>query len=335
MVAPVDDDRLSFLEVGARDFDQAPVRRLGLRVKHDRLAVADDVQDRSLAQVEDGISRDLETALRSSTMIDTRTDCPIVSRPSGLSTRTRIGRLPVCGSATRPTNATLPAMPCSPPVEESGTGARASPGKMRAACPRRTDWADRGGSQTDAKTCRESTTSPIGLPMAIVWPGWQCRLSSTPSIGDADGMVVEMSLGEGDQRVGRLDLTLGLGDRLGAGADHHHLELGLGRLLLDRGLLERILRDEELLLGDLGSGARKRTEPVDGLLGLGHRQLGLLDRQLVGPPLLGAGDRLEQSQRGLEPVPARGLLREIGLRDRRSSSTIGCPFFTTVAFRDQ
>ena len=62
-------------------------------------------------------------------------------------------------------------------------GSRASAGRTRAACPTRTDEADRVGSQTDAKTCRVSTTSPIGLPMAIVWPGWQVRLSSTPSIG--------------------------------------------------------------------------------------------------------------------------------------------------------
>ena len=39
----------------------------------------------------------------------------------------------------------------------------------------------------------------------------------------ADGVVVEMSPGEVDQRVGRLDLAFGLGDRLGARADHHHL----------------------------------------------------------------------------------------------------------------
>ena len=39
----------------------------------------------------------------------------------------------------------------------------------------------------------------------------------------ADRVVVEMSLGEVDQRVGRLDLAFGFGDRLGAGPDHHHL----------------------------------------------------------------------------------------------------------------
>ena len=108
----------------------------------------------------------------------------MVSRPLGLSTRTRIGRLPVCGSATRPTNATLPVSPVSSAAAASGEAAQASAGRTRAACPTRTDEADRGGSQTDAKTCRVSTTSPIGLPMAIVWPGWQVRLSSTPSIGE-------------------------------------------------------------------------------------------------------------------------------------------------------
>ena len=63
MIAPVDDDRLAFLEVGAGDFDQTPVRRLGLGMQHHRFAVPHDVENRPLAQVEDGISRDLEHAL--------------------------------------------------------------------------------------------------------------------------------------------------------------------------------------------------------------------------------------------------------------------------------
>ena len=58
------------------------------------------------------------------------------------------------------------------------------------------------------------------------------------------------------------------------------------------------------------------TELTGGLPGLRDRDLGLLDGQLVGPPLLGAGERFEQGQRGLEPVPGRGLLREVGLGDR-------------------
>ena len=104
----------------------------------------------------------------------------------------------------------------------------------------------------------------------------------------ADGVVIEMSPGEVDQRVGRLDLPFGLGDRLGARADHHHLELGLGHLLLDLGLLERLFRDEKLLLGDLAT-SEQGTEPIGGLLGLGHRHLGLLDGRARWPSAPRAG----------------------------------------------
>ena len=68
-------------------------------------------------------------------------------------------------------------------------------------------------------------------------------------------------------------------------------ELGLGHLLLDLGLLERLVRHEELLLGDLAT-SEQRTEPIGGLLGLGHRHLGLLDGELGGPPLLGRGEAI-------------------------------------------
>ena len=70
------------------------------------------------------------------------------------------------------------------PPSRPSIAARESAVLTRAVCPTRTAEADRDGSQTEAKTCRVSTTSPIGVPMAIVWPGWQVRLSSTPSIGE-------------------------------------------------------------------------------------------------------------------------------------------------------
>ena len=150
----------------------------------------------------------------------------------------------------------------------------------------------------------------------------------------ANGVVIEMGPGKVDQRIGRLDLAFGLGDRLGPGADHHHSELGLGRMLLNLCLLDRLLRDEELLFGDLAAIAQG-TEPIGGLLGQGHRQLGLLDGQLGGPPLLGAGERFEQSQRRLEPVSRRGLLFEIGPRDRRVELDDRLSLLDGVALRDQ
>ena len=62
--------------------------------------------------------------------------------------------------------------------------------------------------------------------------------------------------------------------------------------------------------------AAQGPEPLGGGLGALDRHLGLLDRQLVGPPLLAPGQRLEQRQRGLEPVARRRLLREVGLGNR-------------------
>ena len=145
-----------------------------------------------------------------------------------------------------------------------------------------------------------------------------------------------MGLGEGDQRVGRLDLALGLGDRLGARADHHRLELRLGRLLLDLGLLQRLLRRRRAVASDTSWRSRGASrDDRRGRLGLLDRHLGLLDRQLVGPPLLGAGERLEQGQRRFEPVARRRLLRQIGLRDRLVELDDRLPFLDRVALRDE
>ena len=49
----------------------------------------------------------------------------------------------------------------------------------------------------------------------------------------------------------------------------------------------------------------------------------------------GAGKRFEQDQRRLEPVARRGLLLEIGARDRRIELDDRLPFLDGVAFRDQ
>ena len=57
--------------------------------------------------------------------------------------------------------------------------------------------------------------------------------------------------------------------------------------------------------------------------------------ELGGPPLLGPGERLEQEQRRLEPVSRRGLLLEIGSRDRRIELDDRLPFLDGVALRDQ
>ena len=52
-------------------------------------------------------------------------------------------------------------------------------------------------------------------------------------------------------------------------------------------------------------------------------------------PLLGAGERLEQDQRRLEPVARRRLLREIGSRDRLVELDDRLPLLDDVALRDQ
>ena len=143
-----------------------------------------------------------------------------------------------------------------------------------------------------------------------------------------------MGLGKVDECIGRLDLTFRLGNRLGPRADHHDSELGLSGMLLNLCLLDRLFRHEELLFGDLAAIAQG-TKPIGGLLGQGHRQLGLLDRQLGGPPLLGTGERFEQSQRGLEPVSRRGLLFEIGAGDRGVKLDDRLPLLDRVALSDE
>ena len=60
VVTALDDHRLALFQVGARDGHPALVRRPDLGVEHDRLPIPDDVQDRTLAQVEDRDGRDLE-----------------------------------------------------------------------------------------------------------------------------------------------------------------------------------------------------------------------------------------------------------------------------------
>ena len=201
------------------------------------MPVPDDVQDRALAQVEDRGGRDLEHA-RALVHGDRHAapSAPGSSRPSGLSTRTRTGRLPVCGSAIRPTNCDLARRGRRPPRPCRGRLRARDPTVLtRAVCPTRTACADRGGSQTDAKTCRVSTTSPIGRADGDRLPGMAGQAVEHAVDRRADGVEVEVGLREGDRAFGRLDLGLGLGHRLGSRADHHRLELGLGRLLLEPG----------------------------------------------------------------------------------------------------
>ena len=171
VISPFDDHRLSFLEVGAGDFDRAAVRRLGLGMQHHRLAVAHDVQDRALAQVEDGISRDLEHALalvdddrHANRLADGEPPVRVVDQNAdGQVAGLRVGHAADERDLSRHLLFFL----------GRGVGRRVAgiAGADGAAIPMRTDAADRGGSQMDAKTCRESTTSPIGVPTAIVWPG--------------------------------------------------------------------------------------------------------------------------------------------------------------------
>ena len=85
VVAPLDDHRLSLLEVGARDFHPAAVRRPRPRgwsttVLPSRTTFRTGPSPRSRTAAAGTWS----TPLRSSTMIDTRTDCPMVSRPCGV-----------------------------------------------------------------------------------------------------------------------------------------------------------------------------------------------------------------------------------------------------------
>ena len=80
-------------------------------------------------------------------------------------------------------------------------------------------------------------------------------------------------------------------------------------------MVDRQLGVEDLLLGDLMPG-EQGPEPRGGRLGAVEGHLGLLDRQLVRPPLLGPWDRLEQRQRGLQAVAGGRLLGEVGQGDR-------------------
>ena len=181
-------------------------------------------------------------------MMDTRIDCPIVSRPWGLSTKTRIERLPVCGSATRPTNATLPGMPCSCVSEESGSGTLVSECRTIAVCPT---------AQGERRPRREPDRCEHLLRIN--------DLTNRAADGDcltrvaikafehavnwrADRVVIEMCLGEGNQGSGCLDSTLSFGDRLRPRTDHHRVKRCLSRLLLVLSRLKRLLSVEELLL---------------------------------------------------------------------------------------
>ena len=116
-------------------------------------------------------------------MIDTRTDCPMVSRPSRVVDQNadrqvaglRVGHpadegdLPGHllfflgrGVRRRVAGIAVPDACGHPDVHR-----RCRPGRQpdrREDLPGIDDLADR-------------------VPIAIVWPGWQCRLSSTPSIG--------------------------------------------------------------------------------------------------------------------------------------------------------
>ena len=75
-----------------------------------------------------------------------------------------------------------------------------------------------------------------------------------PVDGRADGVEIEVGLREGHRPFRHRDLGLGLGHRLGARSDHHVLERGLGRLLLEAGRGHRELGLEDLLLGNLVAG---------------------------------------------------------------------------------
>ena len=145
-----------------------------------------------------------------------------------------------------------------------------------------------------------------------------------------------MGLGEGDQRVGRLDPPLGLGDRLGAGADHHRLQLSPRLNCCWSWADSRAFPASKscnfgrraAIPAERFQAVERRPRPLD-------RHLGLLDRQLVGPPLLGPRQRLEQRQRGFEPIARRRLLGQVGLRDRLVQLDDRLPFLDRAALHDE
>ena len=143
-----------------------------------------------------------------------------------------------------------------------------------------------------------------------------------------------MGSGEGHQRVGRLDSAFGLGNRLGTGADHLARSWASAVSCWIDGLLQRLLRDEELLLGHLvaadkqGGGGRRPPWPAPPPT--------LACSTASSLALLSAGrGAIEEDQRGFEPVPSRGLLRQIGLRDRLVELDDRLPFLHHVALRDE
>jgi hypothetical protein len=68
---------------------------------------------------------------------------------------------------------------------------------------------------------------------------------------------------------------------------------------------------EDLLLRDLVPG-EQGPQPRGSRLRTLEPHLRLLDRQLVGAPLLGPWNRLEQGQRRFQPIARRGLLGQVG-----------------------
>ena len=301
--------------------------RLLLGMEHHRLAVAHDIQDRPLAQVEDGVGRNLEHAFAfvdddrhphrlpdgesSVGVVDQNADRQVARLRVGHAAHERdlsrhllffLGR----GVGRRVAGIAVADARRHPDAHRRSRSGRQPDG--REDLPGIDDLADRSADRDRL----------AGVAVQAIEHAVDRR---------ADGVVVEMGPREVDQRVGRLDLPFSLGDRLGPGADHHHPELGLGHLLLNLCLLDRLLRDEKLLLGDLAA-IEQGTEPIGGLLGLGHGQPGLLDAQLGGPSLLGAGSDLSKTNEALSP----SRVAVFSLRSARatavSSSTIGCPFLT-------
>ena len=160
------------------------------------------------------------------------------------------------GRRTRP----CPSIPASLLGRSPRPGVADSAIQTRAVCPTTDACADRAGSQTDARTCRVSTTSPIGRADRDRLTGVAGQAVEHAVDGRADGVVVEMRLGERDQPFGHLDLGLGFGDRLGARADHHAAELGLGRLLLEPGLVTA-RSASKTCCSETSCRASKRPEP--------------------------------------------------------------------------
>ena len=127
----------------------------------------------------------------------------------------------------------------------------------------------------------------------------------------SDRVIVEMSFREFHGAFRGLQLCLGLSHGFGLRADHHHPQIGLGRLVLELCLSDREIGLEDLLFGRLAPGKQgpetigQSSRPVEG-------NLGLLDRKFIDPSFLGPREGLQEVDGGLQSIARRGLLGEVG-----------------------